>query len=304
MWIITGVLLGMFCLAAILGFHPGPHAHGVAGVLGVLVSGWLVYVLIERGSGPGLWSILGADLLVAAGLGALAWKGISEYRHEVAAEHRHPLEGAEGVAVSDLAPGGIIRIRGEEWSAISVNGTARQGQSGAGPAGGRGPAGGLERRGRAALERRAVHPRRSGERGSLMVVVEVLDRRGGGVTPGGPWPLGQDRPRVPTDRACSVWGVRSGSRARGWFHQSRHRPDVAGRPPGAVPRNPSADRHHAGQRIHLHRLHHLLQGRRPRPCPCSRCRTSLWPRKTSRRRRCGVWSVTWSSTTCCRSGRR
>ena len=127
MWIITGVLLGLLCLAAIFGFHLGPHTHTVAGVLGVLTGGWLVYVLIERGSGPGLWSILGADLLVAAGLGVLAWKGISGYRHEVAAEHRHPLEGAEGVAVSDLAPGGIIRIRGEEWSATSVNGTARQG---------------------------------------------------------------------------------------------------------------------------------------------------------------------------------
>ena len=29
--------------------------------------------------------------------------------------------------MSDLVPGGIIRIRGEEWSAISVNGTARRG---------------------------------------------------------------------------------------------------------------------------------------------------------------------------------
>jgi membrane-bound ClpP family serine protease len=45
----------------------------------------------------------------------------------VVADHRHPLEGVEGVAVSDLAPAGIIRIRGEEWSAISVNGTAQRG---------------------------------------------------------------------------------------------------------------------------------------------------------------------------------
>ena len=127
MWIITGVLLGLLCVAAVSGFHLGPHAHAVAGVLGVLVGGWLVYVVVERGSGPGLWSILGADLLVASGLGVLAWKGISGYRHEVAAGGGHPLEGAEGVAVSDLAPSGIIRIRGEEWSAVSVNGTARRG---------------------------------------------------------------------------------------------------------------------------------------------------------------------------------
>ena len=37
------------------------------------------------------------------------------------------LEGAEGVAVSDLAPEGIVRVRGEQWSAVSVNGTVRSG---------------------------------------------------------------------------------------------------------------------------------------------------------------------------------
>ena len=124
MWIITGVLLGLFCLAVVGGLHFGPHGHGVAGALGILAAGWLVYVLVERGSGPGLWSILGADLVVSAALAALAWKGLSDSRHKVAAVHQHPLEGAEGIAVSDLAPDGIVRVRGEQWSAISVNGTA------------------------------------------------------------------------------------------------------------------------------------------------------------------------------------
>ena len=127
MWIITGVLLGLFCLAAVMGFHSGPHTHGVAGALGVLAGGWLVYMVIERDSSPGLWSVLGADLLASGGLGALAWKGIAQYRGEVAADHRHPLEGVEGVAMSDLGPEGIIRVRGEEWSATSVNGSAPRG---------------------------------------------------------------------------------------------------------------------------------------------------------------------------------
>jgi membrane-bound ClpP family serine protease len=124
MWIITGVLLGLVCLATVMGFHSGPHTHGVAGVLGIVAGGFLVYMVIERNSGPGLWSIVGADLVASAGLGALAWKGISDYRGEVAADHRHPLEGVEGVAMSDLVPDGVIRIRGEEWSATSVNGSA------------------------------------------------------------------------------------------------------------------------------------------------------------------------------------
>ena len=37
------------------------------------------------------------------------------------------LEGAEGVAVGDLTPEGIVRVRGEEWSAVSVNGDVRAG---------------------------------------------------------------------------------------------------------------------------------------------------------------------------------
>ena len=127
MWIVTGVLLGLFCVAAVMGFHFGPHTHGVAGALGVLAGGWLVYMVVERGSGQGVWWILGADVLASTGLGVLAWKGISGHRSGSAPDHRSPLEGAEGVAVSDLVPGGVIRIRGEEWAATSVNGTAPRG---------------------------------------------------------------------------------------------------------------------------------------------------------------------------------
>ena len=38
-----------------------------------------------------------------------------------------PLEGAEGVAVGEMAPEGIVRIRGEQWSAVSVNGNVAAG---------------------------------------------------------------------------------------------------------------------------------------------------------------------------------
>ena len=41
--------------------------------------------------------------------------------------HLSSPEGTEGVAVSDLAPEGIVRVRGEQWSAVSVNGTVRAG---------------------------------------------------------------------------------------------------------------------------------------------------------------------------------
>jgi membrane-bound ClpP family serine protease len=123
MWIITGVLLGLVCLAAVVGFHFGPHAHVVALAMGALVAAWFVYLMFERGPGPVLWTLLGTDLVVGVGVGALAWKGLSGSAKVPESNHRSPLEGAEGIAVSGLAPEGIVSVRGEHWSAISVNGT-------------------------------------------------------------------------------------------------------------------------------------------------------------------------------------
>ncbi|HLJ09115.1 MAG TPA: NfeD family protein, partial [Acidimicrobiia bacterium] len=36
--------------------------------------------------------------------------------------------GSEGVAVTDLHPDGIVRVRGENWSATSLNGSVEAGQ--------------------------------------------------------------------------------------------------------------------------------------------------------------------------------
>jgi membrane-bound ClpP family serine protease len=123
MWIITGVLLGLVCLAAVVGFHFGPHAHVVAVAMGVVVAGWFIYLMSERGAGPVLWTLLGTDVIVGVGVGALAWKGLSGSATVTESHHRSPIEGAEGVAVSRLAPDGIVSVQGEHWSATSVNGT-------------------------------------------------------------------------------------------------------------------------------------------------------------------------------------
>jgi membrane-bound serine protease (ClpP class) len=128
MWIIAGVLLGIVVLAALVGFHSGPHAHAVAGGVGVLAAAWLVFMAIDGRSAPVLWALLSADVVVSAGVGVMGWKGLAA-RDTPPPELSGSLEGAEGVAVGDLNPEGIVRIRGEQWSAVSVNGTV--------PAGGR-----------------------------------------------------------------------------------------------------------------------------------------------------------------------
>ena len=122
MWVVAGVLLGSVLLTALVGFHAGPHLHTAAGVVGVVAAAWLLFMAADGRSAPLLWTLLGADLVVSAGVGVLAWFGLSGRAGR--AGRPATLDGAEGVAVSDLAPEGVVRVRGEQWSAVSVNGDA------------------------------------------------------------------------------------------------------------------------------------------------------------------------------------
>ena len=126
MWIVAGVLLGAVVLAALLGFHAGPHVHVAAGVLGVVAAVWLVVMAVAGRAVPVLWVLLGVDLAMSGGLGVLGWTGL-RHRHDESRYRVGRLEAAEGVAVTDLVPEGVVRVRGEDWSAVSVNGPVRAG---------------------------------------------------------------------------------------------------------------------------------------------------------------------------------
>lgn len=127
MWAIAGILLGLVVVASLLGFHAGPHMHVAAGVLGVVAAGWLVVIAVTGPSWPGLWVLFSADLVISAGVGALAWKGLTTPTVEPPVRHLSRLEGSEGVAVTDLTPAGVVRVLGEDWSAVAANGSAPAG---------------------------------------------------------------------------------------------------------------------------------------------------------------------------------
>jgi membrane-bound ClpP family serine protease len=127
MWVIAGVLLGLVVLGSLIGFHAGPHVHVAAGVFGVIAAAWLVIMAVTGQSAPVLWALLSADVVVSAGIGVLAWKALSTRGTYMAGHHLGSLEGALGVAVGDLHPGGIVRVNGEDWSAVSVNGPVAAG---------------------------------------------------------------------------------------------------------------------------------------------------------------------------------
>jgi membrane-bound serine protease (ClpP class) len=134
MWVIAGLLLGIVVLAAILGFHTGPHAHLVAGAAGIVAAAWLVVMAIEGRSSSVLWTIFTADLLISAGVGLLAWRALASGRKQTGQlsltqgmSDASRLEGLEGTVVKDLMPEGVVRVRGEEWTATAANGNAPTG---------------------------------------------------------------------------------------------------------------------------------------------------------------------------------
>jgi membrane-bound ClpP family serine protease len=131
MWVVAGVLLAIVVVASLVGLHTGPHAHVIAGVVGICVAAWFVFMAVAGDAEPLLWVLLGLDVAVSAAVGVLAWSGLvgqGSVVHRVSAVHRvGSLEGVEGVAVSDLVPAGIARVQGEHWSVLCMNGTVRAG---------------------------------------------------------------------------------------------------------------------------------------------------------------------------------
>jgi membrane-bound ClpP family serine protease len=125
--VIAGVLLGLVVLASLIGFHTGPHSHFAAGVLGVIAALWLAIMALDGRSSALLWTLFGADLVVSAGLTTAAWKALSVERLSGSTRKITHLEGAAGFAKTDLAPDGIVRVRGEDWSATSANGNVAAG---------------------------------------------------------------------------------------------------------------------------------------------------------------------------------
>src|ERR1700728_2477153 len=119
MWIGVGVLLGLVVVASVLGFHVGPHGHLVGAGLGIAAAIWLVVMAATGQSAPLLWVLFGADLAISGGLATLAWRGLKVQDEHLLGSAPGSLVGAEGIAVSDLVPGGLVRVRGENWSATS-----------------------------------------------------------------------------------------------------------------------------------------------------------------------------------------
>lgn len=127
MGVIAGVLLGLVVLVTLVGFHTGPHTHLAAGALGVVAAAAVATLAFGSSSPGGLWALFAADLTMSVGIGILAWRAVAG-THRAPREHRLlARSGAEGVAVTDMDPNGLVRVHGEEWTAVAVNAPVRRG---------------------------------------------------------------------------------------------------------------------------------------------------------------------------------
>ena len=128
MLLIGLVLVALGAVGLVAGMHVGPHAH-TAGAAAAGVGAAVLIAAAVNGTSPAPL-VVGAGVagaVIALGAGAL---GIQGLRRPVTASSGVPhLEGSHGVALSELAPDGTVRVMGEDWSATCANGRV--------PAGGR-----------------------------------------------------------------------------------------------------------------------------------------------------------------------
>lgn len=132
MLLLAIVLVVVVVVGVAVGMHAGPH--GLLAGAGFAVIGALVLAVTlafggSTASGVLTWGAVGVMGVVGAGATGL---GVASLRKvaatpSVESSTTTSLLGAEGVALSDLAPAGTVRVQGETWSAVAIEGTIRAG---------------------------------------------------------------------------------------------------------------------------------------------------------------------------------
>jgi membrane-bound serine protease (ClpP class) len=103
---------------------PGVGALGLGGILAFIAGSLLLFVPL---SGPRAWALGAGVSLWLVGLGTVAvgsyflfiLRAVLRARHLPVASGSEALLGREGVAVSNLAPRGTVRVAREDWSAVA-----------------------------------------------------------------------------------------------------------------------------------------------------------------------------------------
>jgi membrane-bound ClpP family serine protease len=132
MLLLAIVLVVVVVVGVAVGMHAGPH--GLLAGAGLAAIGALVLGVTLAFGGSSVSGVLGwgaVGLMGAVGVGATGLSVASLRKAaavpSVEASTTASLLGAEGVALTDLAPTGTVRVQGETWTAQAIEGTIRKG---------------------------------------------------------------------------------------------------------------------------------------------------------------------------------
>ncbi|MDA8118333.1 MAG: NfeD family protein [Actinomycetota bacterium] len=124
------MLLILVVLAAFLvGLHGGPHASIVSAAVALVVAGVLLAVVLVRAASTGsldlvAGAITAGAVVATASLLIFGLRSLGAARSVASRPIREQLWTRTGVALTDLAPMGAVRIAGETWSAEAAGGDA------------------------------------------------------------------------------------------------------------------------------------------------------------------------------------
>jgi membrane-bound ClpP family serine protease len=121
-WMVGGVLALAVLGVIVLGIHAGGHGWFVPLPVLVLAAAWAVAVSAGTWRSPAAWVFAALAFLGAVPAAVLVIPAIAYRRATFTPRGTAALPGADGVAITALAPTGIARVNNETWTAQSVSG--------------------------------------------------------------------------------------------------------------------------------------------------------------------------------------
>ncbi len=131
MLLMTGLLVVLYAFAFVM-THKGHHGIILAGLS---LGGALLLSIDIASSEPGSFTLLKvmAPIVFILFVGLLGVRAVATVKKNAlsssSSQSARSLYGAQGYALSDLNPSGVVQVYGETWSAEALHGTIRKGST-------------------------------------------------------------------------------------------------------------------------------------------------------------------------------
>jgi len=106
--------------------HPGFGLPTIGGLVFLVLGGLLLFNRSVPNAQVSLWLIAVVAVILALFFG-LVVRAVVRAKRLAAPPGQVALVGSSGVATSDLDPSGTVRVRQEEWTAVSIGGRIERG---------------------------------------------------------------------------------------------------------------------------------------------------------------------------------